>query len=44
MEIIKKIPNIQFADKGNFFLIAGPCVIEGEEIVNEIAKRIQQIA
>ena len=28
MEIIELIPGIKHADKGNFFLIAGPCVVE----------------
>jgi len=27
-------------DKNNFFLIAGPCVVEGEEIVMEIAEKV----
>jgi 2-dehydro-3-deoxyphosphooctonate aldolase (KDO 8-P synthase) len=30
-------------DKDNFFLIAGPCVVEGEEIVLEITKRVAAI-
>jgi 2-dehydro-3-deoxyphosphooctonate aldolase (KDO 8-P synthase) len=30
-------------DKNNFFLIAGPCVVEGEEMVNEIAETIAAI-
>ncbi|HET6243424.1 MAG: 3-deoxy-8-phosphooctulonate synthase [Bacteroidetes bacterium] len=38
--MIDKIPNIKFTAKGNFFLIAGPCVIEGEDVVMEIAERI----
>ena len=27
-------------NKDNFFLIAGPCVVEGEEIVMEIAEKV----
>jgi len=27
-------------DKNNFFLIAGPCVVEGEQMVNEIAETV----
>ena len=27
-------------DESNFFLIAGPCVVEGEEIVMDIAKKV----
>lgn len=30
-------------DKNNFFLIAGPCVVEGEEIVIEIAETVAAI-
>ena len=30
-------------DKNNFFLIAGPCVVEGEEMVNEIAVAVASI-
>ncbi len=37
------IPKLKFKDGDNFFLIAGPCAIEGEEIAFEIAERIQKI-
>src|ERR671932_236913 len=30
-------------DKNNFFLIAGPCVVESEELVFEIAEKVSQI-
>ena len=30
-------------DKNNFFLIAGPCVVEGEDMVNEIAGTVAVI-
>ncbi len=30
-------------NKNNFFLIAGPCVVEGEEIVFEIAQKVSAI-
>jgi len=39
-EIIQNIPNIKFAGGGNFFLMAGPCVIENETSPYEIAERI----
>ncbi|MFA8433312.1 MAG: 3-deoxy-8-phosphooctulonate synthase [Marinifilaceae bacterium] len=42
--MIKNIPNIKHANNGNFFLLAGPCAIEGEEIAMEIAGRIKEIA
>lgn len=34
------LPNIDFKDSKNFFLIAGPCAIEGEEMAMEIAEHI----
>lgn len=33
----------QHYDKKNFFLIAGPCVVENEEVVNEIAEKVSAI-
>ena len=30
-------------DKTNFFLIAGPCVVEGEELVMEVADKVSNI-
>ena len=38
--IINNIPQIKHTDLNNFFLMAGPCVIEGEEIAMRIAERI----
>ncbi|WP_345229906.1 3-deoxy-8-phosphooctulonate synthase [Olivibacter ginsenosidimutans] len=37
------IAGIQHTDSGNFFLMAGPCAIEGEEIALRIAERIVSI-
>lgn len=40
------IPDIKLlknTDSGNFFLLAGPCVIEGEAIALEIAEKIVQV-
>ncbi len=34
------LPNIKNTESNNFFLIAGPCAIEGEEIAMQIAERI----
>lgn len=34
------IPGIKFIGSGNFFLIAGPCVVESEEIVFETAEHL----
>ena len=39
----KDIRKILAADNGNFFLIAGPCVVEGEEITLRIAREIKAI-
>ncbi len=41
---MNNIPNIKYADSGNFFLIAGPCVVESEENVFEIACTIKAIS
>lgn len=40
---LKHIPNLKFADSPSFFLIAGPCAIEGEEMAFEIAERVKNI-
>jgi len=37
------VPNINHLDSGNFFLIAGPCAVESEENVFEIACTIKAI-
>lgn len=41
--MLKQIPNIQNTDTSNFFLIAGPCIVESEEMTFSIARRIQDI-
>ncbi|MBC8399668.1 MAG: 3-deoxy-8-phosphooctulonate synthase, partial [Flavobacteriales bacterium] len=41
--MIDNIPNIKNIDSDNFFLIAGPCAIEGEEMAFEIAQKIFEI-
>lgn len=41
--MLAELPNLKFADSQNFFLLAGPCAIEGEEMAFEIAERIYQI-
>lgn len=38
------IPKLNHTDAGNFFLIAGPCVIENEQTPFEIAKGIKSIS
>jgi len=41
--MINNIPQIKNIQSGNFFLMAGPCVIESEEIAFKIAERIVNI-
>ena len=38
------IPNIKNTNSGNFFLLAGPCAIEGEEMALRIAEHILKVA
>ncbi len=40
---INNIPNIKNVDSGNFFLLAGPCAIEGEEMALRIAETVVKI-
>ncbi len=40
---LNHIPKIKHTDSGNFFLIAGPCAIESEELAMEIAERVSKI-
>ncbi len=41
--MIPKIEKLKYTTAGNFFLMAGPCAIEGEEMVMEIAGKIVEI-
>jgi 2-dehydro-3-deoxyphosphooctonate aldolase (KDO 8-P synthase) len=43
MEFLQALFNKQSYNPGNFFLIAGPCVVEGEEIVMDIADKVYNI-
>lgn len=40
---IKEIPQIKNTDSNQFFLLAGPCAIEGEEMAMKIAERLVSI-
>lgn len=40
---LNNIPNINHLDSGNFFLIAGPCAVETEEICFEIAEKVKSV-
>ncbi|WP_410066755.1 3-deoxy-8-phosphooctulonate synthase [Barnesiella intestinihominis] len=35
-----RLENLKYTDSGNFFLLAGPCVIEGESMAMDIAEKI----
>ncbi len=40
---IRKIQGIKHTETNHFFLIAGPCAVEGEEIVMEIARALKAL-
>lgn len=37
-EILSRIPNLKHVDSGMFFLMAGPCVVENETMLREVAE------
>lgn len=41
--MIDQLHKIKFTETNNFFLLAGPCAIEGEEMAFKIAERIYEI-
>ncbi|HHH50247.1 MAG TPA: 3-deoxy-8-phosphooctulonate synthase [Saprospiraceae bacterium] len=41
--MLNQIPKITHTAKNNFFLIAGPCAIEGEQMAMDIAEEIKEI-
>ena len=43
MEFLKELFKSQSYDPNNFFLIAGPCIVEGEELVMEVADKVYAI-
>ena len=40
---LNSIPQIKNTDSGNFFVLAGPCAIEGEEMAMRIAEKLVTI-
>lgn len=42
--MIADIPKIKFTDSGNFFLIAGPCVVESRAVLRDVAGRTAEIS
>ncbi len=43
MNFLTDIPNLRHTGSGNFFLIAGPCVVESEENVFQVAEVVKGI-
>jgi len=43
MEFLHQLFKHQSYDKNNFFLIAGPCVVESEELIMEVADKVSGI-
>ena len=43
MEFLKELFKSQSYDPNNFFLIAGPCIVEGEELVMEVADKVSTL-
>ncbi len=41
---LTEIPGIKYGEADNFLLIAGPCVVEGEEIVIQIAEHLVKLS
>ena len=40
---LQNIPQIKHTESGNFFLLAGPCAIEGEEMALRIAEKLVSV-
>lgn len=40
---IPDIPGLRFKESNNFLLLAGPCVVESEELVREVADEISRL-
>ncbi len=39
-----EIPKLSHTDSNNFFLMAGPCAIEGEDMAMQIAERLKELS
>jgi len=42
--VVLNIPGLKFSESGNFLLIAGPCVVESEEVVFETAEHLNRLS
>ena len=40
---LTSVPKLKHVNSGNFFLLAGPCAIEGEEMALQIAEKVMKI-
>ncbi|MDX1942813.1 MAG: 3-deoxy-8-phosphooctulonate synthase [Saprospiraceae bacterium] len=40
---LQQIPKLKYTDSDNFFLIAGPCVVESEALCMEVAEKVSAI-
>lgn len=43
MTFLREIPNLKHTNSNNFFLIAGPCVVENKAVLHEIAEKLIEI-
>jgi 2-dehydro-3-deoxyphosphooctonate aldolase (KDO 8-P synthase) len=41
---VLNIPGLKFSESGNFLLIAGPCVVESEDIIFETAEHLKMLS
>lgn len=41
--MLAQLPNIKHLEENNFFLIAGPCVVESKTLVEEVAGKVKEI-
>lgn len=41
--MLSNLNKIKHTDSGNFFLLAGPCVVESEELVFEVAEKVKAL-
>lgn len=41
--MLDRIPKLKHIHSGNFFLLAGPCVVESEELCFEVAEKVKAI-
>ncbi|MDR3180611.1 MAG: 3-deoxy-8-phosphooctulonate synthase, partial [Prevotellaceae bacterium] len=42
--MLPHLPNLQHRNSGNFFLMAGPCVVENEQLCMDVAAHLVQLS